>query len=87
MPPAGFPCSGPNGLQQSLLFLLPSWPFRDPHLALQPHCLQLGTCHSRSSILEGPPLARNCSLYFVEYFIIFFFFLSLVGTVTPALLS
>lgn len=36
-------------------------------------CRQLGTCHSQSSVLEGPQLARNCSLYFVEYFIIFFF--------------
>lgn len=50
--------------------------FHYPHLALQPHCWQLGTCHSQSSVLEGPPMARNCSLYFVEYLIIFFFFFS-----------
>lgn len=44
---------------------------------------------SLRSGLEGPPLARNCPLYFVKYFIIVFFFpsLSLVGTVTPALLG
>lgn len=76
----------PNGLQLSLP---PSSTFLAPQGPTPCGAVKLPADRDLThpiKCLRRPPLARNCSLYFVKYFIVtILFFLSLVGTVTRPL--